>query len=95
MLYFLATAMKPRYLLTIDEEGKMLPVAVRVGTAVDIVAQAGRPKSITGFQTHNTPVLIAAGERAELATDKYISLSPILEGVVILKKNPDYKDSHK
>ena len=28
----------------------------RVGQAVDVVAQAGRPKTITGFQTHNTPV---------------------------------------
>lgn len=76
--------------MTIDEDGKMLPVPVRVGQAVDIVAQAGRPKTITGFQTHNTPVLIAVGERAELATEKYIPLSPILEGVVILKKNPDF-----
>ncbi|RWW20623.1 hypothetical protein GW17_00015262 [Ensete ventricosum] len=30
-----------------------------------------RPKTITGFQTHSTPVLLAAGDRAELATDKY------------------------
>lgn len=53
-------------------------------------AQAGRPKTITGFQTHTTPVLMAAGERAELGTEKYIPLSPVLEGIVILKKNPDY-----
>lgn len=90
MLYYLATAMKPRYLLTVDEDGKLLPVSVRVGQAVDTVAQAGRPKTITGFQTHNTPVLLAVGERAELATNEYLSLSPILEGVVILKPNPDY-----
>lgn len=38
--------------------GKLLPVAVRVGQAVDVVAQAGRPKTITGFQTHNTPVRV-------------------------------------
>ena len=29
----------------------MLPVPVRVGQAVDVVAQAGRPKSITGEQS--------------------------------------------
>lgn len=52
--------------------------------------QAGRPKSISGFQTHTTPVLLGANERAELATDKYIALSPILEGQVILRLNPDY-----
>jgi len=63
---------------------------VRVGQAVDTVGQAGRPKTITGFQTHTTPVLIAAGERAELATDEYLPLTSVLEGVVILRKNPDH-----
>jgi 26S proteasome regulatory subunit N1 len=33
-----------------------------------------------------------AGERAELATEQYVPLSPLLEGVVILRKNPDYMD---
>lgn len=51
---------------------------------------ATAPIPPAGFQTHTTPVLLAAGERAELGTDKYIPLSPVLEGVVILKKNPDY-----
>lgn len=49
MLFFLATAMKPRMLLTVDQKGKLLPVSVRVGQAVDVVAQAGRPKTITGM----------------------------------------------
>ena len=31
--------MRPRMLMTIDESGKLLPVSVRVGQAVDIVAQ--------------------------------------------------------
>ena len=57
--------------------------------AVDVVGQAGKPKTITGFQTHTTPVLLAHGERAELATDEYISLTPVLEGFAILRKNPD------
>lgn len=90
LLYCLAAAMRPRMLLTVDEEGSLLPVSVRVGQAVDVVAQAGRPKTITGFQTHTTPVLLSAGERAELSNDKYIALSPILEGTVILKKNEEY-----
>lgn len=58
--------------------------------AVDVVGQAGKPKTITGFQTHTTPVLLAMGERAELATEEYIALTPIMEGFVILKKNPNY-----
>ncbi|KAH9791147.1 26S proteasome non-ATPase regulatory subunit 2 [Citrus sinensis] len=70
VLYFLVLAMQPRMLLTVDENLKPLSVPVRVGQAVDVVGQAGRPKTITGFQTHSTPVLLAAGDRAELATEK-------------------------
>ncbi|KAF2551341.1 hypothetical protein F2Q68_00033379 [Brassica cretica] len=92
VLYFLVLAMQPRMMLTVDKDLKPLSVPVRVGQAVDVVGQAGRPKTITGFQTHSTPVLLAAGERAELATDKYIPLSPILEGFIILEENPDYRE---
>ncbi|KAH7576981.1 hypothetical protein ACOSP7_002314 [Xanthoceras sorbifolium] len=94
VLYFIVLAMQPRMLLTVDENLKPLSVPVRVGQAVDVVGQAGRPKTITGFQTHSTPVLLAAGDRAELATEKYIPLSPILEGFVILKENPEYKEDN-
>jgi 26S proteasome regulatory subunit N1 len=86
LLYFLATAMAPRFLITLDEELKPLTVNVRVGQAVDIVGQAGRPKTITGWQTQSTPVLLAHGERAELEDEKYLSLTNVLEGVVILRK---------
>lgn len=43
-------------------------------------------------QTHTTPVLMNAGERAELATEEFVPLSPLLEGVVLLRKNPDFMD---
>lgn len=94
VLYFLALAMQPRMLMTVDENLKPLSVPVRVGQAVDVVGQAGRPKTITGFQTHSTPVLLSHGDRAELATEKYVPLSPILEGFVILKENPEYKEEN-
>lgn len=90
LLYTLAAAMQPRMLVTFDEDLNPLPVPVRVGLAVDVVGQAGKPKTITGFQTHTTPVLLAFGERAELATEEYIALTPIMEGFVILRKNPDF-----
>ncbi|KAL5428611.1 proteasome regulatory particle base subunit [Paraphaeosphaeria minitans] len=92
LLYFLATAISPRFLITLDEELKPLTVNVRVGQAVDIVGQAGRPKAITGWQTQSTPVLLSHGERAELEDEKYLSLSNVLEGVVILRKNPEWED---
>ncbi|KAF2968405.1 hypothetical protein GQX73_g5156 [Xylaria multiplex] len=92
LLYFLVTAMHPRFLVTLDENLKPLTVNVRVGQAVDVVGQAGRPKTITGWQTQSTPVLLAYGERAELEDEEYISLSSTLEGLVILRKNPDWED---
>jgi len=79
-------------LITLDEEGNSIPVSVRVGQAVDISGQAGKPKAITGFQTHTTPVLLSANDRAELATDEYIALPSVLEGFVIVKVNPESKD---
>ncbi|XP_050083839.1 26S proteasome non-ATPase regulatory subunit 2 [Anopheles aquasalis] len=90
LLYTLTTAMQPRMLITFTEDLNSCPVPVRVGMAVDVVGQAGKPKTITGFQTHTTPVLLAMGERAELATEEYISLTPIMEGFCILRKNPNY-----
>ncbi|KAI6293784.1 proteasome regulatory particle base subunit [Pyricularia oryzae] len=94
LLYFLVTAMHPRFLVTLDEDLKPLTVNVRVGQAVDVVGQAGRPKTITGWQTQSTPVLLAYGERAELEDEEYISLSSTLEGLVILKKNPDWESGN-
>ncbi|KAL0274454.1 UNVERIFIED_CONTAM: hypothetical protein PYX00_006872 [Menopon gallinae] len=91
ILYTLAAAIQPRMLVTFDEKLRPLAVPVRVGLAVDVVGQAGKPKTITGFQTHTTPVLLSHGERAELATDEYIPLTPIMEGFVILKPNPEFK----
>lgn len=86
LLYYLVTSMHPRFLVTLDENLKPLTVNVRVGQAVDVVGQAGRPKTITGWQTQSTPVLLAHGERAELEDEEYISLSSTLEGLVILRK---------
>ncbi|KAI7908219.1 armadillo-type protein [Cokeromyces recurvatus] len=95
LLYSLVTAMYPRFLITFDESIESLPVTVRVGQAVDVVGQAGRPKTITGFQTHSTPVLLAHSERAELASEEYIPLAPVLEGIVLLRKNPEYMEEDK
>ncbi|EHY52867.1 proteasome regulatory particle base subunit [Exophiala dermatitidis] len=93
LLYFLVTAMYPRFLVTLDEDLKPLTVNVRVGQAVDVVGAAGRPRTITGWQTQSTPVLLAYGERAELEDEQYISLSSTLEGLVILRKNPEWEST--
>lgn len=86
LLYHLAIAMNPRFLITLDEDLKPVQLNVRVGQAVDVVGQAGRPKTITGWQTQSTPVLLGHGERAELEDEEWISVANTLEGVCIVKK---------
>lgn len=92
LLYFLALAARPRMVFTVDDKMEFKATTVRVGQAVDTVGQAGRPKSITGFQTHTTPVLLAAGERSEMATDQFISVAASMEGIVVIEDNPDWVD---
>lgn len=91
LLYLLTIAMRPRLLMCLDEDLNPKPVQVRVGQAIDVVGQPGKPKTITGFQTNNTPVLLSHNERAELATDQYIPYTDILEGFVIVRPNPESK----
>mmetsp|Transcript_32517 Transcript_32517/g.103436 ORF Transcript_32517/g.103436 Transcript_32517/m.103436 type:complete len:89 (+) Transcript_32517:2462-2728(+) len=83
--------MRPRWLITLDEDLKEIKVPVRVGQAVDTVGQAGRPKMMTGFQTRTTPVLLNYSDRAELATEEYTAMTTIMEDFVILRKNPNFK----
>lgn len=93
LLYYVTPAIRPRMLVTVDESLNPIKVNVRVGQAVDIVGQAGKPKTITGWVTQSTPVLLNYGERAELEnTEEWISLTNLLEGVVILRKNPEYME---
>merc|ERR1712137_967653 len=73
LLFYLTCAMNPRMLITLNEDIEWRPVTARVGQAVETVGQAGKPKKITGFQTHTTPVLLGAGERAELGTKEVLS----------------------
>ena len=63
LLYGLATAMQPRMLVTFDEELRPLPVSVRVGQAVDVVGQAGKPKTITGNCRYHFSFVIAKRQK--------------------------------
>lgn len=95
MFFFLVPAMYPRFLITLDEDLRSIPVTVRVGQAVDVVGQAGKPRTISGFQTHQTPVRLGTTERAELGTEEYISFAHVMEGFVILQKNPGWEKEDK
>jgi 26S proteasome regulatory subunit N1 len=95
MFFFLVPAMYPRFLITLDEDLHSIPVTVRVGQAVDVVGQAGKPRTISGFQTHQTPVRLGTTERGELGTEEYIPFAHVMEGFVILQKNPGWEKEEK
>ena len=54
----------------------------------------------SGFALHDGPLTLGAlmeesTDRAELATEEYIPYAHVLEGFVILKKNPGYEKDDK
>lgn len=59
LLYFLVPAMNPRFMVSLDKDLRICPATARVGQAVETVGQAGRPRTITGFQVRPLPSSIS------------------------------------
>ena len=89
LIYLLVPALRPRMFLAVDEALQPVAVQCRVGQALDTAGQVGQPRTITGFQTHTTPVLLSAGDRAEIATETFESVTPVLEGVCIVQEKKE------
>jgi len=53
------------------------------------------PRPLGVFQTHMTPVLIGYGKRAEFVTEEYVPYASVLEGFIILKRNPEHMEEDK
>ena len=92
LLYSLALAMKPKLVMTVDENLKPTPVQLMIGQAVDIVGQTGNPRAISGFQTHTSPAVINSGERCEINEEEYSSYSDVFENIVIVKEKERKKE---
>lgn len=91
LVYSLVLSVYPKFLYLMNEKMMPLDILVRVGNAVDTVTQVGDKRQITGFQTHSSPVIIGLNEKSELVDDEYLLLNDCsLEGVVILKRNPNF-----
>lgn len=87
MLLYLSLAMYPKMLFYVNEDLKEVKTAVRVGQAVDTVGQVGKPRNITGFQTHTSPVIVNLGERAELAGEECVPVADVVqENFVVVRK---------
>jgi len=91
LFFALAPAVRPRMVMAVDDAMQpLVGVQIRVGMAVDVVGMAGKPKTITGFQTHASPALMGVGERAELADPMaWKRATKVLEGAIVMQKNPD------
>ena len=92
LLYSLALAMKPKLVMTVDENLKPKEVQLMIGQAVDIVGQTGNPRTISGFQIHTSPAVINTGERCEINGEDFIPYSDVLEGTVIVKEKERKKE---
>ena len=92
LLYSLALAMKPKFVMTVDENLKPKDVQLMVGQAVDIVGQTGNPRTISGFQIHTSPAIINSGERCEINGEDFVPYSDVMEGVVIVKEKERKKE---
>lgn len=87
MFYALTPAISPRMVMAVDEDMEPVEgVQVRVGLPVDTVALPGNPKSITGFQTQKTPVLLSATDKVESADTTYVPIATTIEGIFVVKK---------
>ena len=86
LIFALALAMKPKLVMTVDENLKPKDVQLMIGQAVDIVGQTGNPRTISGFQTHTSPAVINTGERCEINGEDYIPYSDVLEVIVNVKE---------
>lgn len=87
MFYSITPSISPRMVVPVNGDFEVLPgVQVRVGAPVDTVAVPGKPRSITGFQTQKSPVLLSVQEKVEVADDKYVPVSNVIEGIVVLKE---------
>ena len=92
LLYSLALAMKPKFVMTVDENLKPKDVQLMTGQAVDIVGQTGNPRTISGFQIHTSPAVINSGERCEINGEDFVPYSDVMEGVVIVKEKERKKE---
>ncbi|GFE54164.1 proteasome 26S regulatory protein protein [Babesia ovis] len=87
MMLFIALAIRPRWMLTLTPELEHVQVPCRVGNMVETTGTVGKQRRISGFQTHQTPVLVGSSERAEIAAEEYVPCTTVLEGIVIVEKD--------
>lgn len=86
LIYTTCLSLSPRMVFTVNKDLEFEKIKVIVGTKVDTVGQAGNMREITGFQSHETPILLAKEERCEINKDDFLSYSEIAEGIVIVEK---------
>ena len=80
---------RPRCLMLLDHkhENVAIKANMRVGQAVDTTGQAGSVRNVSGFQTLESPVLLAPGERAVMVdADEFKLGSHFLDGFIFAEE---------
>lgn len=88
-LMMMLGAARPRCLMLLDHKHEDAPIKanMRVGQAVDTTGQAGSVRNVSGFQTLESPVLLAPGERAVMVESEAFKLgSHFLEGFIFAEE---------
>eukprot|EP00792_Barthelona_sp_PAP020_P008043 TRINITY_DN3192_c0_g2_i1.p1 TRINITY_DN3192_c0_g2~~TRINITY_DN3192_c0_g2_i1.p1 ORF type:complete len:910 (-),score=260.50 TRINITY_DN3192_c0_g2_i1:2822-5503(-) len=85
LLFPICLTMYPRVSMMLDENLEPKETLLRVGQAVDVVGLSGKPRTVTGFQTQNSPVVLSYGEACELVDRDLVSLNSAMEGFVIVE----------
>eukprot|EP01079_Euglenida_sp_SAG-EU17-18_P003961 gene3961-4321_t len=91
MYYVLVGAMSPRFVVAVDSDLEPVEAEVKVGNRIDVVAQPGNPKTISGVQQLKTPIILQQAQRAVFADEKYLVDVPHVEGILVTEPNPGYK----
>jgi 26S proteasome regulatory subunit N1 len=83
LVLLLSLGVRTKYVITLDSSGAIVKTGIRVGTPVDVSGVAGRPKRISGAQTHETPVILQPSEAAEIT--EQTPLTSLVEDIVVVE----------
>lgn len=86
LLYCLAPAMRPRMLLTLDEQEQLLPIPVRVGQAVDTVAQVSMSSLCHARKSLPPPLSLMSS--ADLRINQQIPCLKLKKAAIPISSSP-------
>ncbi|RWS25238.1 26s proteasome regulatory particle subunit-like protein [Leptotrombidium deliense] len=85
--HYITPAICSKVLMTVDSDLKLVAMNVKVGERVDSESRLGKGFTVGNFELIATPTTVETDQKAEPTTDEISFCCPILEDIVITKKN--------